>query len=290
MSTMTYDRREQDLGNIIHFEHVNVTVPDQRLATLYYIAGLGFTRDPYLMVDDANMWANGGQTQFHLPTRKAQVLRGFVDMVVPDLGALQQRLADVKDRLAGTLFGYEVRDKYVATMCPWGNHHRLFGAGPEFGDFTLGITRVEFPVPRGNAPGIAKFYREVMKTRAACNMENGAATARASVGYRQEMVFRETDAPIMPYDGHHVAVYLADFSGPHAWLRDHGLVTQESNPWQYRFNDIVDPDTGTKLFEIEHEVRSGTHPMFARPLVNRNPEQRQPTYQRGRDAFVPGMA
>jgi hypothetical protein len=30
--------------------------------------------------------------------------------------------------------------------------------------------------------------------------------------------------------------------------------------------------------------------MFLRPLVNRNPAQRQPTYQRGRDAFVPGMS
>jgi hypothetical protein len=27
--------------------------------------------------------------------------------------------------------------------------------------------------------------------------------------------------------------------------------------------------------------------MFMRPLVNRNPAQRQPTYQRGRDALYP---
>jgi hypothetical protein len=42
------------------------------------------------------------------------------------------------------------------------------------------------------------------------------------------------------------------------------------------------------LCVIEHEVRSYTHPMFLRPLVNRNPAQRQATYQRGRDAFHPG--
>ena len=42
------------------------------------------------------------------------------------------------------------------------------------------------------------------------------------------------------------------------------------------------------LFTIEHEVRSATHPMFMRPLVSRNPTQRQATYQRGRDAFYPG--
>ena len=57
---------------------------------------------------------------------------------------------------------------------------------------------------------------------------------------------------------------------------------------QYRFKDIVDPDTSRVLFTIEHEVRSSTHPMFMRPLVCRNPVQRQMTYQRGRDAFYPG--
>jgi hypothetical protein len=44
------------------------------------------------------------------------------------------------------------------------------------------------------------------------------------------------------------------------------------------------------LFTIEHEVRSLRSPLYLRPLVNRNPAQRQPTYQRGRDAFVPGMS
>jgi hypothetical protein len=44
------------------------------------------------------------------------------------------------------------------------------------------------------------------------------------------------------------------------------------------------------LFTIEHEVRSLRSPLYLRPLVNRNAAQRQPTYQRGRDAFVPGMS
>ena len=45
-----FDRAAEDLGNSIHLEHVNVQVPDQRLATLFYATGLGLTRDPYLMV------------------------------------------------------------------------------------------------------------------------------------------------------------------------------------------------------------------------------------------------
>ena len=141
MAAMTYDRREQDLGNILLLEHVNVRVPDQQAATLFYIAGLGLTRDPYLMVSVDNMWANAGQTQFHLPTGKPNVLQGHVEMIVPDLDALTRRLAAVKPALAGTAFAYEVRDKHVAVTCPWGNQFRCVGPGPEWADITLGIGR-----------------------------------------------------------------------------------------------------------------------------------------------------
>ena len=47
MQQPQFDRAAEDLGNSIHFEHVNVFVPDQRLATLFYVSGLGLTRDPY---------------------------------------------------------------------------------------------------------------------------------------------------------------------------------------------------------------------------------------------------
>src|ERR1043166_9332151 len=82
------DYADEDVGNIIELEHINVQVPDQLLATLFYIVGLGFTRDPYLNVGLTNMWANAGEQQFHLPTRKAQVINGHIGVVVPDLSAL----------------------------------------------------------------------------------------------------------------------------------------------------------------------------------------------------------
>ena len=78
----TFDRAAEDLGNSIHLEHVNVQVPDQRLAALFYVAGLGLTRDPYLMVSDTNMWVNVGQSQFHLPSGTAQLLRGHIGIVI----------------------------------------------------------------------------------------------------------------------------------------------------------------------------------------------------------------
>ena len=38
-----FDRTTQDVGNIVEFGHVNTRVPDQRLATLFYVTGLGLT-------------------------------------------------------------------------------------------------------------------------------------------------------------------------------------------------------------------------------------------------------
>src|SRR5712664_3581123 len=94
-----FDRAAEDLGNSIHLEHVNVQVPDQRLAQLFYAAGLGLTRDPYLMVADTNMWINVGRSQFHLPTGKPQVVRGHTGLVISGREALLERLTRVKPKL-----------------------------------------------------------------------------------------------------------------------------------------------------------------------------------------------
>ena len=187
-----YDRTRQDLGNIVLLEHVNVTIPDQRLATIFYVSGLGLTRDPYLIV--------------------------------------------------------------------------------------------ELNVPRGTAPGIVRFYERFMGAHA--RLEAGTSQAAVvATGAAQHLRFRETDHPQPAYDGHHVQVYVADFSGPHRRLAERGLSTEESSEHQYRFRDIVDPASGGCLFTLEHEVRSFTHPLYARPLVNRNPAQSNREYTRGHDAF-----
>ncbi len=285
----TFDRKAQDIGNIVALEHVNVWVADQGLTTLFYIAGLGGTRDPYLMVSTENMWVNFGQEQFHLITNKPQVLRGHTGLVVPDLDALVARLEVVRPKLAGTAFAFSMEDKHVAATCPWGNRIRCYAPASQFGDITLGMAYVEFTVAPGTAPGIARFYQQIMGAPATVLAEAAGPAAHVRVGARQELIFRETTGTLPAFDGHHIAVYIADFSGPHKKLQERGLISEESNDYQYRFVTIADPDSGQPLFEIEHEVRSFTHPMFMRPMVNRNPAQRQATWQRGRDAFVPGM-
>ena len=40
---------------------------------------------------------------------------------------------------------------------------------------------------------------------------------------------------------------------------------------------------------VEHEVRSATHPMYLRPLVNRNPAQTNRTYATGHDQWLWAM-
>ena len=122
-------------------------------------------------------------------------------------------------------------------------------------------------------------------------MTNGDAdVARVGVGKDQYFLFRETNSPLADYDGHHVAIYIANFSGPYRKLKERNLVTSEDSHCQYRFRDIVDPQSWRLLFAIEHEVRSLTHPMFLRPLVNRNPRQTTRTYAPGHDEWSWALA
>jgi hypothetical protein len=278
-----YDRTIEDLGNVVALEHVNTRVPDQRLATLFYVSGLGLTRDPYLMTGVTNMWINVGRSQFHLPGGAAQVLRGHTGLVIPNRGALLRRLAAVKAPLEGTRFSFAERNDCVEAVCPWGNRVRCYVPGERFGKMQLGMPYVELEVARGTIEGIARFYREVLATRAGVAEDGLGRHAWAAVGPGQQLVFRESDAAAPAFDGHHVAVYLADFSGPYRRLIERGLITEESDQHQYRFVDIVDVDSGKVLFQIEHEVRSMRHPLYARAHVNRNPEQTNRLFSPGHE-------
>jgi hypothetical protein len=279
----SFDRAAEDLGNIIHLEHVNVQIPDQRLATLFYCAGLGLTRDPYLMVSDSNMWVNVGRSQFHLPTGKPQVLRGHTGIVIAGREALLARLAAVRKKLAETRFDFSERNDHVEAVCPWGNRVRCYEPDAKrFGRITLGIPYVQLDVPIGTVDGICRFYRDIMEAPA--QAQNGDGTvARVKVGKDQYLVFRETEREQPPFDEHHVQVYIVNFSRPHRRLGELGLVSAEDNQYQYRFRDIVDPDSRKHLFTVEHEVRCVTHPMYLRPLVNRNPAQTNRDYAAGHD-------
>lgn len=283
-----YDRATEDVGNIVSLEHVNVLVPDQQLATAFYVNMLGFTRDPYMMTGLDVMWVNIGRSQLHLPTRGTQVLRGHTGLVVDHYDRLPQRLKAAPDVLKDTQFSFKIHNDRIDATCPWGNRYRLYPADGRFAPMTLGIPYVAFDVPRGKAAAIGRFYTEILGAPAQIGEFDDAPAALVCAGAGQRLIFRESRGKIPPFDGHHIQVYVADFSGPHERLCERGLITEESDQHQYRFQTIIDPANGEPVFEIEHEVRSLHHPLFARPLVNRNPEQRITNYQPGQDAVMVG--
>ena len=286
-----YDRTTQDVGNLVLLEHFNCVIDDQRLAVLFYIVGLGATRDPYIFPGLENIWLNFGRTQVHMPSRavppRAERLRGTAGFVVPSLEDLQRRLDYAGKEMKRVVpdvpnkFSFRVKSDCIEATDPWGTRVRCHAPSPEFGATDLGLVYVDFDVPPGTAQGIARFYTEVMKSPAR------AAEGRAvvPVGKNQKLVFTETAAPLPEYDGHHIQVYIADFSGPYRWLKERGLITLETDESEWRFQWIVDPRDARKLFQIEHEVRSLRHRLYARPLVNRNPGVTNMNYLHGQDAF-----
>ena len=96
----------------------------------------------------------------------------------------------------------------------------------------------------GSAKAIADFYRKIFETPASVDEKGDMPAARVSVGPSQELVFRETKSKLAAYDGHHIQVYVANFSRPHKRLLERNLVTEESNQYQYRFVDITDLESG----------------------------------------------
>lgn len=287
MRMADYDRTLEDLGNIVALDHINTTIPDQRLGTIFYIMGLGLTRDPYMVMGVSNMWINAGKSQFHLPTSEPQVLRGTTGMVVPDLASLEKRLKGVSGQLEGTKFEFTRGNDCVEVTSPWGNRFKCHAPAPRFGSMQLGIAYLEFDVPTGAAGGIARFYAKVMRAQSRIAVDGEGQYARVGAGHGQDMIFRERKSRVPAFDGHHVAIFIADFSGPYGWLLERGLITAESNQHQYRFVDIVDPDTGKTVFELDHEVRSMRHPFYGRGLINRDPSISQGHYAQGYDDLSP---
>jgi len=151
-------------------------------------------------------------------------------------------------------------------------------------------------VPKGAADGIARFYRNVMGAKAAASVDGAGKNAkddngiiraaRVEVGIGQYLMFRETDREIPPYDSHHIQIYVADFSGrtPSCSTRDSSRRKAISISIDSRISPILKP---ARLCSPSSEVRSMRHPLFMRPLVNRNPAQSNINYAPGYDAWIP---
>lgn len=270
-------------SNIAFLEHINLTQPDQRLATAFYVSALGLTRDPYLMVGPDNMWINAGQSQIHLPTRapRSQRLPGAIGLVVPLFDQLPERLAKAEIWLKDSLFSYQLNDNMVVANCPWGNRFECHPPNISFGNCVIGMPYLRVDVMRGTTDGIAKFYEKILGARV-CRIKSEMPGCRVTTGREQWIDFIETDTALPDYDGHHIQIYIEDFEGPRHRLEAMTLLTQKNGNNEWRFTDITDPDSGQLLHRLEHEVRSLRHPLFGRVHTNRDPSLNTASYRHGR--------
>lgn len=277
MSETTYDRSTQDVGNLLGLEHVNLQVADRDLADRFWASAMGFTRDAYVDLGlYANMWVNLGGQQMHLPMGEPQCFRGRIGLSVPDVDLVEKRVGRLVESFnpaAEAGVASRRADGALHVTAPWGTELVVHEVGdvPWFGG--IGMPYVEIDVEPGCAAGAAAFYRDIFEAPAGVVEHGGRTLAEVSVGRRQQLRLVETDRPLAAYDGHHIAVYLHNFSRPYERLLERGLITRESDEHEYRFTDIVDPTTGAVCAVIEHEVRSMFHPMFGRELVNRDVRQ-----------------
>ncbi len=130
-----YDRTTEDIGNIVHLEHFNCVIDDQRLAVLFYVVGLGGTRDPYIFPGLENIWLNFGRTQVHMPSRavppRFERLRGTAGFVVPSLEDVARRLEYAGKEMRRVVperktdFGFSVKRRLHRSHRPVGHAHSL---------------------------------------------------------------------------------------------------------------------------------------------------------------------
>ncbi len=129
---------------------------------MFYVSGLGFTRDPYVdfgVFNFNNMWVNVGDQQFHLPQGKAATLPRHDRS--HRAGSRQAALAARSggknvDRNAVRLATHH--DDHIDVTCPWGNRLRCHAPDETM---TLGIRYLEMDVPAGSA----SRHRELLSRR-----------------------------------------------------------------------------------------------------------------------------
>lgn len=268
------------MHGIVSMEHVNVRVPEQALAALFYVSAMGFTRDPYLDFDDWNMWVNVGREQFHTPKGEPQVFRGEINIRMPSLDDLERRLSRLSERFVGSRFCFRSTDSGIDVTCPWGN--RLACREARAGEYPMGVERIRIQVPEGSMGAIAHVYGALLGTQ----VEQMNSGLQVQAGHSQTLLYEASDIAPLPYDGHHLAIYIEDFEQAHARFKSEGLVSAQTPPHEFRFVEFRDASSKETVWQLEHEVRSTNHPMYGRELVNRNPANTLFNYTRGREALA----
>ena len=80
---------------------------------------------------------------------------------------------------------------------------------------------------------------------------------------------------------HFIDLWKLDGATLRLLLEDAKVRKAARKGWGQGKVDADAPADGRVLFTVEHEVRSLTHPLYGRPLVNRNPYQTNREFANG---------
>lgn len=252
-----------EVRGVVWLEHVNIVTGSRALAEVFYLEGLGLTRDPTRDPTSSVMWVNvGSRQQFHLqdPTKEdaAQTVDGCIGLALPDLPALVGRLRDVSPRLSepevpGSRFAFAELGGVVVVDCPWGNRFYVYSCAAEAATLSLprpskrartvmeaahehldsgmavrneaGIRFVNWRCT--DAGRVGRFYEDMF----GCVVWRAADGARAAVcvGPSVHLVFSNAPAErgveaAQRARGVHVCVYISEFQRAHDRLRERGLI------------------------------------------------------------------
>ncbi len=296
---MTSNNREMlpEIGGIVHLEHFNFEMLEHEWATLFFMNGLGLTRDPYKRTDETNMGVNIGLQQFHLPRRGRETppFIGEIGLMVPGVPVVEARL----ERLAnlGKFDGsaYEIlesSEEELLVRSPWGVVLRLLEAGSVPFSKPLGLVYVDIPVEPGRAKPLADFYKKVMAAPAQVKKVDGETTAIVNMGPFQVVRFRERELPHYNLYDFHIAYYVTHYNAVREKAIKADTLMGDGVGQLFFCRGPFDPKNGEPVLDFVQEVRSIYHPDFMRPLVNRWPIVDEPFSQQGdilRDLAAQGL-
>ncbi|MDC0190210.1 hypothetical protein OAJ77_03155 [Rhodospirillales bacterium] len=278
--TSNFGLTSPEIGRMLHMDHVNFETPDHEMATIFYMNGLGFTRDPYRRADEQNLGVNVGRQQFHLPKRGEYTppFYGIVGLVVPDIGGIKQRFEILNDlgKFEGTPYDWLEEGNTVLMTSPFGYRLRLHSCGTLEFTKPLGIAYVEVPAPLGKAARIGKFYEKIVGAPVQISAVGGTEAAIISAGPHQEIKFIERELDDYDTYSMHISYHVTHYNELRQRLNEHGSLMGLGGGEAYFFNKIFDPETGEILMTFQNEVRSVYHPDFMRPLINRWPMNDEP--------------
>ncbi|KAK9828838.1 hypothetical protein WJX72_002343 [[Myrmecia] bisecta] len=286
----------QDVGGIVHFEHLNLEVPDLEQARIFYSEGLGLTLDPDTMGTQRGglgvVWYNIGRQQFHImKSNKGQNMPGNIHIVLPRLDLVHKQLEGLRGYFKGTKFNITAADGANGGLTihltdPWGQGFVVHNSDEDF-PYERGISRIALHCPPDNIAALAHFYRTVFQARVE-EAQDGSVKVYLGPGIRLTIfpdpsLDSSRDSLLSLYDGWHIAIYVAPYShvfnsinDMNANYLDHTfadksptLPTALQNR-QFRFQDIFELPGGARASHAAHAVPSTSGASLAEdaPAVN----------------------